>query len=36
MLDLISEFRAPVADRTIPGLVSKARFLGQDERGYLD
>lgn len=34
--DLIEEFRAPVVDRTILGLVNKGVALGQDERGYLD
>lgn len=35
VLDLIEEFRAPVVDRTILGLVNKGVALGQDERGYL-
>ncbi len=34
--DLIEEFRAPVVDRTILGLVNKGVALKQDERGYLD
>jgi CRISPR-associated protein Cas1 len=35
VLDLIEEFRAPVVDRTILGLVNKGVTLQQDERGYL-
>jgi CRISPR-associated protein Cas1 len=35
VLDLIEEFRAPVVDRTILGLVNKGVALQQDERGYL-
>lgn len=35
VLDLIEEFRAPVVDRTILGLVNKGVALAQDERGYL-
>lgn len=35
VLDLIEEFRAPVVDRTVLGLVNKGVALQQDERGYL-
>ena len=35
VLDLIEEFRAPVVDRTILGLVNKKVALEQDERGFL-
>lgn len=35
VLDFIEEFRAPVVDRTILGLVNKGVKLEQDERGYL-
>lgn len=35
VLDLVEEFRAPVVDRTILGLVNKGVALPQDERGYL-
>lgn len=35
VLDLIEEFRAPVVDRTVLGLVNKGVDLAQDERGYL-
>lgn len=35
VLDFIEEFRAPVVDRTILGLVNKGVPLHQDERGYL-
>ncbi len=35
VLDLIEEFRAPVVDRTILGLVNKGVPLHQDERGFL-
>ena len=34
-LDAIEEFRQPVVDRTILGLVNKGVKIGQDERGYL-
>ena len=34
-LDAIEEFRAPVVDRTVLGLVNKNVKLEQDERGYL-
>jgi CRISPR-associated protein Cas1 len=34
-LDAIEEFRAPVVDRTIFGLVNKGVKFEQDERGYL-
>lgn len=35
VLDFIEEFRAPVVDRTILGLVNKKVALEQDERGFL-
>lgn len=35
VLDLIEEFRAPVVDRTILGLVNKGVVIQQDEQGYL-
>jgi len=35
VLDLIEEFRAPVVDRTVLGLVNKRTKLAQDERGLL-
>lgn len=35
VLDLIEEFRAPVVDRTILGLVNKGVRLEQDEQGLL-
>ena len=35
VLDLIEEFRAPVVDRTVLGLVNRGVALEQDERGYL-
>ncbi len=35
VLDLIEEFRAPVVDRTVLGLVNKGVGLSQDERGLL-
>ena len=34
-LDLIEEFRPPVVERTILGLVNKRAKIEQDERGYL-
>ncbi len=34
-LDLIEEFRTPVVDRTVLGLVNKGVKLDQDERGHL-
>lgn len=34
-LDLIEEFRAPVVDRTILGLVNRGMTPAQDEKGYL-
>lgn len=34
-LDFIEEFRAPVVDRTILGLVNKGVVIEQDERGFL-
>lgn len=34
-LDMIEEFRQPVVDRTVIGLVNKGVKLAQDERGYL-
>ena len=36
VLDLIEEFRAPVVDRAILGLVNKGSSLVMDERGKLD
>jgi CRISPR-associated protein Cas1 len=35
VLDLIEEFRAPVVDRTVLGLVNKGTKLAQDEKGLL-
>ena len=35
VLDLVEEFRAPVVDRTILGLVNKGVKIEQDERGFL-
>jgi CRISP-associated protein Cas1 len=35
VFDLIEEFRAPVVDRTVLGLVNKGVSLGQDEQGFL-
>ena len=35
-LDAIEEFRQPVVDRTIFGLVNKGVKIAQDEKGYLD
>ena len=35
VLDLIEEFRAPVVDRTVLGLVNKRTKLAQDEKGLL-
>ena len=35
VLDLIEEFRPPVVDRTILGLVNKGVKIEQDERGFL-
>ena len=35
VLDLIEEFRAPVVDRTVLGLVNKRTRLAQDEKGLL-
>jgi CRISPR-associated protein Cas1 len=35
VLDLIEEFRAPVVDRAILGLVNKGTKIEQDERGFL-
>lgn len=35
VLDLIEEFRAPVVDRTILGLVNKGVKIEQDEKGFL-
>jgi CRISPR-associated protein Cas1 len=35
VLDLIEEFRAPVVDKTILGLVNKGVNIEQDERGFL-
>lgn len=35
VLDLIEEFRAPIVDRTVLGLVGKGAALPQDERGLL-
>ncbi|NWF65685.1 MAG: CRISPR-associated endonuclease Cas1 [Chloroflexi bacterium] len=35
VLDLIEEFRAPVVDRTMLGLVNKKAALERDEQGYL-
>lgn len=35
VLDLIEEFRAPVVDRTMLGLVNKGVKIDQDEKGYL-
>ncbi|MCP4421725.1 MAG: CRISPR-associated endonuclease Cas1 [Chloroflexi bacterium] len=35
VLDLIEEFRAPVVDRTILGLVNKGVAIQQNEQGYL-
>lgn len=35
VLDFIEEFRVPVVDRTILGLVNKGVAIEQDERGYL-
>lgn len=34
-LDLIEEFRQPIVDRTMLGLVNKGVKIEQDERGYL-
>ncbi len=35
VLDLIEEFRTPVVDRTMLGLVNKGVKIEQDEQGYL-
>ncbi|MEW5987701.1 MAG: CRISPR-associated endonuclease Cas1, partial [Chloroflexota bacterium] len=35
VLDLIEEFRAPIVDRTMLGLVNKGVKIEQDERGFL-
>ena len=36
VLDFIEEFRAPVVDRTILGLVNKGFKIEQDEQGFLN
>ena len=36
VLDAIEEFRQPIVDRTVLGLLNKGVTLGQDERGRLD
>lgn len=35
VLDLIEEFRSPIVDRTILGIVNKKVTIEQDERGFL-
>lgn len=35
VLDMVEEFRAPVVDRTILGLVNRGVAIAQDEKGFL-